>query len=336
MNKEEKDLLKIRQESTKFMKVHKIKYILDILISGAIGWGALYFAAFKSNSILLSSILSIISILALYRLSVFTHELVHIRYQEFPTLHILWNAIAGIPLLIPHFMYHRIHTIHHNIHEYNGENDGEYFEFYGKKSTIVSYFIKNLFLPIALPFRYLIGSPLSLISKKIRYFVRTHTSSMAIQLDYVRKELPNEKEMKYWNIEETITFMYILSILIIFTQHILQIYLTFVIIVSAILTLNTIRFLCATHWYKKNGKEMTFPEHIKDSIVIDNNSFLNTLIIPVGQKYHGLHHITPSVPGLNLKKFHKHLKKELDKENIYFSICYPSATYVIKKIWRGE
>src|SRR5689334_7842265 len=55
--------------------------------------------------------------LLMYRCSLFIHELVHIRANEFTAFRFVWNLLCGIPFLIPSFVYYT-HIDHHRRKHY--------------------------------------------------------------------------------------------------------------------------------------------------------------------------------------------------------------------------
>ena len=71
------------------------------------------------------SALFVVSSLLFYRCSLFIHELVHIRADEFTAFRFVWNLLCGIPFLIPSFVYYT-HIDHHRRKHYGTKEDGEY------------------------------------------------------------------------------------------------------------------------------------------------------------------------------------------------------------------
>ena len=53
----------------------------------------------------------IVSILAFFRAGSFIHELTHIKKGELGGFKLGWNVLAGVPLLIPSFLYEGIHNL---------------------------------------------------------------------------------------------------------------------------------------------------------------------------------------------------------------------------------
>ncbi len=87
-------------------------YWPDMLISAALGYVAMA-GAILLEPLWLAVASGIVAVLALYRAGLFIHELTHIRPQALPGFRLGWNALVGVPLLVPSFMYEGLHSLHH-------------------------------------------------------------------------------------------------------------------------------------------------------------------------------------------------------------------------------
>ncbi len=99
----------------------------------------------------------------LYRLSVFTHEISHFRPGQLTSFTVAWNVLAGIPCLLPSFLYDD-HRSHHVNHSYGTSDDAEYYPLaHGPIWAVVTYFAQVFILPIGAVVRFLILTPLSAV-----------------------------------------------------------------------------------------------------------------------------------------------------------------------------
>ena len=107
------------------MKANPAIFWADFLISLAIGYGAA--ACYLTAPIFspLQIVSYFIAGFALFRVALFMHEVVHFRRGEMTAFKVVWNIFAGIPMLIPSFLYES-HLTHHNTNHYGTGNDGEY------------------------------------------------------------------------------------------------------------------------------------------------------------------------------------------------------------------
>lgn len=108
-------------------------YWVDFIFHIVLGWTA-FFTALLSPLFSLWQIGGfIIAVLALYRSAVFVHELAHLKKGSFKNFRLIWNAICGIPFMIPSFMYDGVHNDHHKPDVYGTSADGEYLPFAVRK-----------------------------------------------------------------------------------------------------------------------------------------------------------------------------------------------------------
>ena len=88
-------------------------YWTDFLASTFIGYAAVAAAIFAPTTAWML-VAGFVAVLALYRAGSFIHELTHIRKNALPNFRLAWNALIGVPMLIPSFLYEGIHSLHHN------------------------------------------------------------------------------------------------------------------------------------------------------------------------------------------------------------------------------
>jgi fatty acid desaturase len=100
------------------------------------------------------------------------------------------------------------------------------------------------------------------------------------------------------------------------------------------IALNWIRNLAA-HRYANTGGEMTFAEQVEESINIVHNSLVTLLLFPVGLRYHGLHHLFPSLPYHALGEAHRRLMKALPEDAPYRRTCCPGFFTALRDLLSG-
>src|SRR6185503_16796590 len=124
-------------------------YWLDLLSSAALGWTALVLAVLAQGW--RRGALLLFAIAGLYRAVLFIHEITHRAGRDVPAFTLAWNAIVGVPLLIPSFLYEGVHTDHHRPSCYGTDADPEYVPF-GRRSPalIVGAVLASLLAPVAL------------------------------------------------------------------------------------------------------------------------------------------------------------------------------------------
>src|SRR5947207_842926 len=155
-------------------------YWTDMLVSAATGWTAFALSVGATTSWRRAALL-ILAAFALYRAVLFIHELTHLAAHELPAFRTAWNALVGIPLLLPSFLYEGVHTDHHRQRSYGTPSDPEYVPF-GRRPPmlIASYAIGSIFIPIALAVRFGVLAPLSWGWPRLRRLTIDRISALII------------------------------------------------------------------------------------------------------------------------------------------------------------
>lgn len=86
-------------------------YWTDLAASAGIGWAA--FATGAAATGWRHILLLAVAMFSLYRAVLFIHEITHVSRRDLPAFRAVWNALVGVPLLIPSFLYENVHTDHH-------------------------------------------------------------------------------------------------------------------------------------------------------------------------------------------------------------------------------
>ena len=80
---------------------------------------------------------------------------------------------------------------------------------------------------------------------------------------------------------------------------------------------------------------MTFAEQVEESVNIVRNSLVTLLLFPVGLRYHGLHHLFPSLPYHALGEAHRRLMNALPENSPYRRTCCPGFFTALRDLLRG-
>lgn len=280
----------------------------------------------------------VICSLAFYRMSMFIHELVHIRNGTMTGFRALWNVFCGIPFLMPSFVYYT-HLDHHRRRHYGTENDGEYVSFGVEEPTsIIKHLAFSLLIPILAVTRFLIVGPISWFVPPLRRWVLQRASSMVIDYDYVRPLPTSTREKRIILLQEVLCFAWLVGliafpVLVLHRLPIPMLILGYAVSVF-ILTLNAIRTLGSHRWSNHKHDEMTFVEQLLDSVNVDGHPIIAELWGPIGTRYHALHHLFPGLPYHAMPAAHRRLIKELPAGSPYHQAEEPSLTAALVDLWR--
>ncbi|MCG6121037.1 MAG: fatty acid desaturase, partial [Blastomonas sp.] len=187
-------------------------YWADMLASVTVGYGALA-GAILAQGVGLAVLCGLIAVLALYRAGSFIHELTHLRPDAVPGFNAGWNALVGIPLLIPSFMYEGVHNLHHQRTRYGTAKDPEYLPLALMKPWTVPLFVAVAALgPIGLILRYGVLSPLSALIAPLRRIVVERYSGLVINPAF-RRVMPEGPARRHWLVLEVLASAWAMSLI---------------------------------------------------------------------------------------------------------------------------
>ncbi|TWT88151.1 Fatty acid desaturase [Pseudobythopirellula maris] len=319
-------------------------YWTDFLLSWAVAMFAFKAVQFTSIGWPARIGCFFLSSLLIYRCGLFIHELMHIPEKEFKAFRFVWNLLAGIPFLIPTFVY-QTHVDHHRRKHYGTEHDGEYLPLSHRSPWhIVAYLAQSFVIPILAIVRFGVLTPLTWFNTPLRDWVHRHASSMIIDPMYLRP-LPTKKALRAIRWQELGCFLFICVMGFgswrglhgagnLGPYFLPQAYLTGVFVV----TVNALRTLGAHRWLndsdKKDEAQMTFVEQMLDSVNYPTAGSLAPVWAPMGLRFHALHHIFPSMPYHALAKAHKRLMRDLPSDSPYRQTNSDSLLAELGELWR--
>lgn len=264
----------------------------------------------------------------------FIHELVHLPDERFTSFRIVWNALCGIPMLVPSFLYYP-HIDHHRRKHYGTDRDGEYLDLsHRHPSSILLFLAASLVVPFAAFIRFSLMTPLAWLIPGFRDWVERHASSMIIDIFYMRGDFgPKARSVMRW--QEVLCFLWCMAMIAGWWLERIQnvaVFNSYLLAVTLIL-MNNIRTLGAHRWIS-HGSELTFEEQLLDSVNYPHRPWITELWGPIGLRYHALHHLFPSMPYHNLGLAHRRLMAGLPADSIYRQTERVSLIPTILELWQ--
>jgi fatty acid desaturase len=310
-------------------------YWADLLASVTLGYGALL-AAVLVSSTGWAIVAGVVATLALYRAMSFIHEVSHMKHASLPGFRAGWDALVGVPMLIPSFMYEGVHNLHHAKTRYGTSEDPEYLPLALMKPwTLPLFIIVSALAPIALLFRFAILSPLSLLIPALRRTVVERYSALAIN-PHFRRRGPDGDLARYWVRVETAASLWAIALLTLAATGVLSLgqFAIILTIASAVAVTNQVRTLVA-HLWENEGEPMSVTAQYLDTVNVPPPALLPFLWAPVGLRYHALHHLLPSVPYHALGEAHRRLSAMLEADSPYHKASYPGLPGLVARIARS-
>jgi fatty acid desaturase len=258
------------------------------------------------------------------------------KHASVPGFRAGWNAIVGVPMLIPSFMYEGVHNLHHAKTRYGTAEDPEYLPLALMKPwTLPLFIVVSALAPVALLFRFAILSPLSLLSARLRRAVVERYSALAINPQF-RRRSPEGEAKRLWDRVETAASLWAIGLLTLAATGVLPLraFLIILAVASAVAVLNQVRTLVA-HLWENEGEPMTVTAQYLDTVNVPPPTLLPGLWAPVGLRYHALHHLVPSVPYHALGEAHRRLTAMLEGESPYHKASYSGLPVLVGRIARS-
>lgn len=307
-------------------------YWADMAGSALLGYAALAVAVTASSTGVIV-VASVVAVLALYRALLFIHEVSHMKHSALPRFREGWNALVGVPLLTPAFMYEGVHNLHHAKTRYGTVDDPEYLPLALMKPwTLPVFILVSALAPLGLLIRFAILSPLSWVVPGLRKMVVERYSALAINPQF-RRRMPEGEALVRFNRTDAAASIWAVALVVMVAVGIISLrgFAIGFAIGSAVAVLNQVRTLVA-HLWENEGEQMTVTAQYLDSVNVPPPALLPGLWAPVGLCYHALHHLLPSLPYHALGEAHRRISAALTPDSPYHKASYSGLPGLVAKI----
>ena len=299
-------------------------YWADFGLSALTGYAALAGAILVATPVL-ALLSAVLAVLALYRAGSFIHELTHVKHGDLPGFRFGWNALIGIPLLMPSFLYEHVHTQHHARTRYGTAQDPEYLPLALMKPWTLPLFVAAAALaPVGVLIRFGVLTPLGLLSSSLRARIVASFSALATNPAY-RRHAPEGEFRRIWLWQETAACLWAIALMtMVATGFIpLRAFLIFLGVLSVLMVLNQVRTLVA-HLWENEGEPMSVTAQYLDSVNVPPPGLLPELWAPVGLRYHAL----PAA--------HRRLSAALAADSSYHPANHPGLGSLMGRLVRSS
>ncbi|HEY6564894.1 MAG TPA: fatty acid desaturase [Pirellulaceae bacterium] len=307
---------------------------IDFFVTLVVAYAAAWWFLLPAQDLWVTCLAYGIAVGGLYRLSMFIHEIVHFRRHQMPGFAKTWNLLAGVPLLMPSFLYDS-HLTHHNPRHYGTRADGEYLPLgLGSVRGLLLFLGQILIHPLYVFSRFCFGTPVSLLHRSWRHWILERASSLVINFSYCR-EIPEQGigRFEFWLEIACMLRAWALVATVVLGFAPWSRLPMFYLLACGALGLNHLRTLAA-HRYRNAGGSMSHDDQFLDSTNI-TGTLVTEVLCPLGLRYHALHHLLPAVPYYHLPAAHRRLTQLLPETSPYHDATYPSYSSVVRELIRS-
>jgi fatty acid desaturase len=307
-------------------------YWSDFLATSAIAWAAFASAValppFSAGMLLATAVAAF----AFYRALCFLHEITHITSGALRGFETIWNWMAGVPLLMPSFVYCGVHQYHHNMPTYGTSQDPEYLPFSSSHRMTVGFVAHSVLIPAFLILRFLILSPAGLVWPVFHRTLAERASALTMNPAFRRKATAELLgKMSRW--ELVILLVWCLAGILIWKGFLpMRTLWVWYLCTATAALINTLRTLAA-HRYEDFGPARGRNAQLLDSIDTPG-SWWTEFWAPVGLRYHALHHYFPGLPYHNLPEAHRVLNRGLPATAAYRTVASTGILGSLASLYR--
>ena len=304
-----KDLL------SEFRFINKKIYMADFSITILLSWPLFFYACFNEGAY--STVLYVISIFAIYRGTIFIHEVAHFE-KDIKGFKLIYNIFFGWANCFPAYLY-TPHFFHHGKKTYGTAKDPEYlFMKNQSKYSIYSPIILAFFVPFyhfarfaVLPLFYFILPEQVLVKIFKKY------STLVMNINYERR-IRYDYELNEMKKNDLLCALYKwLPLILVYLGYLpfKTIYLYFfALYIAMLLNMYRAKF---NHRYENPNIPMSDMDQLLENVTVEGG-IISELWSPTSLRFHTIHHVVQDIPYHNLKKAHQKLKRELPKGHPYF------------------
>jgi fatty acid desaturase len=304
----------------------------DFLLSAVTGWAGFAIVLFSKAYSMNMWLGFLVATCALYRGLCFVHEISHMRRSHLRGFETTWNALIGVPLLMPSFVYVGVHSSHHSLASYGTDQDPEYLRFASSHRMTIVFAAHSILIPVALLLRFLVLAPAGLLRPQLHQWLVVHASSLSMNPRYRRENSPAlTASIRRW--ELVILLAWVAAATVLWRSGLGWKALATWCGISACVSLSNALRTLGAHHYASTGAPLDRGGQLLDSI--DTPGALWTALwAPVGLRYHALHHYFPGIPYHNLGTAYRRLISNLPGESAYQELTSPSLPASLGRLYR--
>jgi fatty acid desaturase len=295
------------------------RYWMDFGLTTVTAYAAFVLYVTARNGSLLQGATLIVAALAMYRAAVFTHEIAHRPAGSFGAFTAVWNAVCGVPLWMPSFLYGD-HKGHHAKPAYGTRADPEYILVaWSGRARVAAFLSLALLYPILGFVRFLVLTPLALVARRLDRVIWTRASSLYNMNEIYRRPYDAQaRAPSRWVQEIAASAWAWIVVGLVATDRVSGSTLGKVYVVFLLwMAINQVRTVVAHRYSNRRGMPLSHLAQVVDTNTFARGKWLPHLWAPLGMRYHALHHLLPTLPYHAMPQAHRRLIEHLPPESPY-------------------
>ena len=312
------------------------RYFVDFLLTILIAYGALAVYLLAPAFSIAQAAAFVVCGLTMYRAVVFTHEIAHRRPGTFVGFTWIWNLLCGVPFLVPSFLYGD-HKGHHSNQAYGTWADPEYIMRSRRwRTRIVVFLLLPLVYQLLACARFLVLTPVALLSKRGDHFVWAYASSLYVMNESYRREYDAAAmATSRWAQELACSAWTWLAAGLVLADQLSLVVLGKIYLVTLLwIAINQVRTLVAHRYANDPDSPATYVDQLLDTNTFPHGKWLPELWAPVGLRYHALHHLLPMLPYHAMRDAHGLLMARLPAASPYHQTVSPGLWPALTEVLR--
>ena len=316
---------------------HPVRYWIDFVLTSLVAYTAFAASVMAPTVSLTLGIALVVGALAMYRAAVFTHEIAHRPAGSFGAFTVAWNALCGVPLWMPSFLYGD-HKGHHAKPAYGTRADPEYILVaWGGTARVVAFVSLAVIYPILGFARFLVLTPLALVSRRLDRLIWTRASSLYNMNESYRRPYDAQARARARWLQEIGASAWAWTVVgFVATGHVSwgTVGKTYVVFLLWMIV-NQVRTLVAHRYSNRRGMPVSHLAQVADTNTFARGRWLPPLWAPLGMRYHALHHLMPTLPYHAMRQAHRRLIEHLPPESPYRATVrrslWPALTTMLRE-----
>jgi NAD(P)-dependent dehydrogenase (short-subunit alcohol dehydrogenase family)/fatty acid desaturase len=317
-------LMSARRQLTDLFHPKAWVFWTDLAITSSVMWAGLIACSRGTGWWPLDALAFTAAALATFRAAVLLHEITHLPRSAIPGIRLAWNAVVGVPLLLPSFIFERMHMDHHRRQIYGTRVDPEYLP-HARNAAAKTVFNAALvlLLPAGLFVRWAIVAPISFVHPRLRACVLQRLSTLSGNPAYRAERLTGRARVTALA-SELACAAWAWACVALLAAGALPLRALWVVLglLAAAVTLNQLHAFAA-HRFESDGSQLSVARQLADSVNVTADSLVARLLLPCGIGFHALHHFCPALPYHALREAHRRLLAALPEGSVYHRTVSP-------------